>query len=625
MKLPPRSSSRKSGFALLMVIILAAASIVILAGVMYRSHTIAILNQRNNSYNTCNIAAEAAVEKVFARLAYDFQANGLMSASNNLSLYRTNIPTAAEDPSWSQFVFSDGQGNVGKTYVNYAYSYTGPLPSAYSGLNTANAPVYRIVSNVQLSNSLYTVTGTAQEDVLLALVPLNTWAIFYNGLLEFTQCATMQVNGPVMANGSIYVGTTAGLTFNSGVSTSGTLTAPLVDGLGNLWTPSKASTWGTTFKASPGYSTNNASVTVSLNMTNSHYMIDVPPSTESPTSETGQQRLYNEAQMVLMVTNSTTGTNPTVTLSIRNSINGQVPGNDPTPTVLSYTNLTAAALNTNLPFLSLTNISYDQRETDTNIFTQIDISKLGTWMATNTSIQGKLPASAGLYPTILYVADRRPITSTKLSSVRLINGAKLPSNGGLGFTVATMNPLYVQGDYNVQTSAGKSTGTANTYEVPAALMSDALTILSANWNDSQGFSAYSSSSSAFKATTTTINAAIVTGTVPSTGTSSTTFSGGVHNLTRLLENWSSANLYLNTSILRLWNSTIATNQFRNPAGFSPAPTNPYYNPPTRYFSYDHNFLNPAFAPPGIPTALVPIRFSWAVPPPGVTTYNPVHN
>jgi hypothetical protein len=45
---------------------------------------------------------------------------------------------------------------------------------------------------------------------------------------------------------------------------------------------------------------------------------------------------------------------------------------------------------------------------------------------------------------------------------------------------------------------------------------------------------------------------------------------------------------------------MATNQFRNPQGFAPAPVNPYYNPPIRHFSFDLNFLNPAKIPPGIP-------------------------
>jgi len=67
-----------------------------------------------------------------------------------------------------------------------------------------------------------------------------------------------------------------------------------------------------------------------------------------------------------------------------------------------------------------------------------------------------------------------------------------------------------------------------------------------------------------------------------------------------LEDWIGKNLYLNTSLCRLWTSQMATNQFRNPQGFIPTPVNPYYNPPTRHFSFDLNFLNPAKIPPGIP-------------------------
>jgi hypothetical protein len=58
---------------------------------------------------------------------------------------------------------------------------------------------------------------------------------------------------------------------------------------------------------------------------------------------------------------------------------------------------------------------------------------------------------------------------------------------------------------------------------------------------------------------------------------------------------------------------MATHQFVNPGT--------YYQPPTRQFSFDLNFLNPAKVPPGVPTALVPIRFGWTTPPPGTVTYN----
>jgi hypothetical protein len=634
MKLNTTPSARRSGFALLLVLILVAVFIVILAASMNRSNTVAVLNQRNNDYNTCASAAEGAVEKVYARMASDFmlyRGPGQVNINLTAGVYQTNIPTAAEDSYWTNFQFSDGQGHVGKTFITNSSTYSGPLPSAYPGLTTTNAPVYRIVSNVKLSKSRYNVVATAQEDLLLALVPLTTWAIFYNGLLEFSDCAPMVVNGRVQANGPIYVGTitSSSLTFNGMVNSTATITAPYTDGFtsssSGVWTPSNSAKWQTTFNA--GSAAYGPSVTTSLVMTNSHILIDLPASAQTGPSYannyTNSQMLYNQAQMVLLVTNTPGKTNPTVQLILQASYNQQVPGADSTAVALTYTNVTQTSLNTNLPFLSETNIAYDLRETDTNIITQIDMGKLATWVSSNSIVQGKLPASSGVYPTILYVADRRTRTSSQLPSVRLVNGTKLPANGGLGFSVATPNPLYVQGNYNVTTSAGTSTGTNNAYEVPAALFSDALTILSANWNDSRSLGkTYSSSDSTYNATDTTINAAIVTGNVVSTGTSATTFSGGVHNLPRLLEDWAtttgtSAKLFLNTSILCLWQSQIATNQFVNPGT--------YYNAPNRYYTFDQNFLNPNKVPPGIPVALVPIRFNWCVPPPNTVTYDTGHN
>ena len=70
---------------------------------------------------------------------------------------------------------------------------------------------------------------------------------------------------------------------------------------------------------------------------------------------------------------------------------------------------------------------------------------------------------------------------------------------------------------------------------------------------------------------------------------------------------------------------MATNQFRNPTGFSPSPDKSLLFPPTRLWGFDPNFANPAKQPQGVPTALVPIRFNWTVPPPGVTNYNVNNN
>ena len=142
-------------------------------------------------------------------------------------------------------------------------NYTGPLPSQYPGLSTSRAPIYRIVSNARLANG-GVVTGTAQEDVLLALVPITQYAIFYNGLLEFSTCATMIVNGRVHANGSIYTGTSASLTFNGTVTATGTISSPNWNGQGPSWADKG------TYNGNPPYRTNVPSVALSIGMTNVH-------------------------------------------------------------------------------------------------------------------------------------------------------------------------------------------------------------------------------------------------------------------------------------------------------------------------------------------------------------------
>lgn len=571
---------------------------ILMAATINRSMTNAKLNGRSNDLSVEQNAAEAAAEKVYSMMAYDFQNYGPGGVSINLARYRTNVPSALDDPYWSGFTFSDGQGNIGRTYINFVSNYTGNLPSQYPGLFTSQAPLYRIISNAKRPSA--DCTAAVQEDILLALVPITQYAIFYNGLLEFSTCATMTVNGRVHANGSIYTGTGASLTFNNSVTSTGTLRSPYNNGQGPWTFP------GGTFNGSPRYKTNVPTVTLSIGSTNVHAAIDVPPSGESPTSQQGQTRLYNQAQTLLLISNTT------VTLRIQNSVNNQVPGTDPSPiTLTSSTNL--GALRTNFPFLCITNTFKDQRELKTILATQIDVGLYSQWISTNTSILTKFPSGSGTYPTILFVADNRTTSSSQLTGVRLTNGVAPPSNGGLGWSVATPNPLYVMGHYNCNNSS--YLGTTNTSAtVPSALMCDAITMLSPNWRDNASWN-YNGGSSIPSANSMTLNAAILTGIVPSTGTSSTTFSGGVHNLPRLLEDWGNDTLTLNTSIMNLFNSTCATHQFVNPGV--------YYNPPTRKFSYDTNFYDPAKQPPGIPCAMVPIRLNYALPPPNCITYNVV--
>lgn len=610
-------SRRCAGYALLMVLIIGAVSIIALAASMRRTSTVALLNDRNNQYLVNINAAEAAVEKVIARMSYDFQGGlALVTFNINSGLYGTQVPSTNENAYWGNFQFSNGQGQVNRTYVNLVTNYSGPLPSKYEGLFTINAPLYRVLSNVRKTNGRHNMTNAVQVDVLFALVPLSQYAIFYNGLLEFSTCAEMTVNGRTHANSNIYVGSNKKLTFNGSVTATGTIGSPANNGAGGWPFPGNV-----TFNGNPDYRTGCVSVAISLSMTNTHSLIDIPPSTESVTSVQGQQRLYNQAQVVLLVSNLS------VTAVIQASPGiGQLPASDPAKTILktTWTNGSSpATIQANLrtngfkDFLTLTNIFRDQREDKDILVTQIDVGNYARWIRTNLDVGGvigKFPITSVTYPTILYVADNRPNSASQLSAVRITNGIAPPQNGGLGWSVATRNPLYVWGNYNCPNSAHlASTNTTST--VPSAFMADALTILSSDWQDSVSFIPNDKGPAA--SVNITVNAAIIAGVKPSTGPGSSQFSGGVHNLPRLLEDWYISNsvLWLNTSIINLYNSTAAIGQFVTPS------TSSYYRPPTRNFSFDTNFMDANKVPPGIPCALVPIRLNWATPPPNMVTYN----
>ena len=615
MKISLNHQRRQRGFILLLVILLAAFSVFILAGVMNRTSTVSLLNNRSTQLNVLDNAAEAAVEKVFAKMAWDFQSYGPGQVTNNMSagIYSALTPTNTDNAYWSKFTFTDpSSGTAGKVYVGYLTNYTGSLPTQFTNQFAYNSPIYRIAANATMANSLTPgVVGTAQEDVLLALVPITTYAIFYNGQLEFSDCAPMTINGRVHSNTNICVGAGSGstLTFNGPVTSVSSLAAPARGGI-SIWTLDLLSTWLTTFNS--GYVTNSPTVNIAIQMTNSHSIIDIPPPTtiESVMSQQGQVRLYNQAQVVLLVTNSPLGGAPQVTLRLQTPYNGGLPGADTSPTVRTLTNATPVNLTTNFPFLSLNKTFTDQRQSTVNpqIVTEVDLNQYNFWLATNSWVTNKI--TGGNYPTILYVADQRNLGSSSQSVVRLVNATKLPYNNGLGFTVASQNPVYVLGNYNTTINSNTyattlgSTTNSPASSVPAAILSDAFTILSPSWSDAASAGSYATRN----ASSMTFNAAIITGNVPSTGTTATTFSGGVHNLTRFLENWTGDTLTLNTSIVVLFTSQIATNQFQMPGA--------YYTPPTRNWGFDETYYSPNKQPPGVPCALVPIRFNWQKPAPG---------
>jgi hypothetical protein len=479
-------------------------------------------------------------------------------------------------------------------YTNLALETSADLSASNGWAPVDTAPDFgtRVTVTVQPTNTQQFFRLKGQP---VYAVPLFQYAIFYNDTLEFSTCATLTIIGPVHCNTNIYVGAGQGatLTFNAPVTTAGTISAPTNNGV-NWEDPSDFNSgWRTVFNYNPPYLTNTPVVPLGFGTNDPHALIEMPPVGESPMSSLGQLRLFNQAQVILLVSNTS------VTTIIWQAPVAQLPADDPSPYTNIYTT-NLSVLNPNLPFLSLTNVFRDGRERTTNLTTQINVGLYAKWISTNAQIvgggvvAGKYPTGSGTYPTILYVADNRGVNSNQLTVIRLINGIAPPSNGGQGFTLATPNPLYVLGNYNQTNASYLATSNTSSGTVPCALISDALTILSTNWSDNVSFANYPSTS--WNASSSdTVNAAILTGIVPSTGTDSLHFSGGMQNFTRLLEDWSVSVLWLNTSYVNLYTSTRATNQFLNPGA--------YYNPPTRKYSYDRNFADPYQTPPGTPTVL----------------------
>jgi hypothetical protein len=286
----------------------------------------------------------------------------------------------------------------------------------------------------------------------------------------------------------------------------------------------------------------------------------------------------------------------------------------------AYTNVSYAG------YSFVTNVQYyDYRESDTVQAVQIDVSKLNVWL-TNTAPTNAATVLGSSYNATSYSHNGHGIRSIyvynnvqpasgspgTLPAVRMVNGAQLTSTtdpGGSGrttsgLTVTTPQPLYVKGNYNVQIagSAGSSAGTADTtYTYPAALMGDAITVLSSSWSD-----AYNSGTalSSRAPTSTTINAAALEGIVQSTNVgSSLYYSGGIENFLRLEENWSASYIVTyNGSIVVMFPSIYATSFWQVPGN--------YYNPPTRHWGFDANVTNPSKLPPLTPKIYRIQRTSW---------------
>ena len=333
------------------------------------------------------------------------------------------------------------------------------------------------------------------------VVPLFQATAFFEDDLELFRPATMTIGGLVHTNSKAYVSSSTSGT----LSFAGNLSYSANNGYLDNVDPPQANTWSgyqPNSELPPTYSNGGKAQQVdqvarieplgkdantlidtsdaSRNNDSMRELIEPPdtyvdpvtqkisaalPSTDPPTI--ASRRLYNKAGIRIRIAG--TSALPIITVTANPAKGTTLKGKD-------ITDITSALTQETI---------YDRREGQNVDITSLDISK----------VKDTLEKAKG-FNDILYIDDVRSSGSDP-KAIRLVNGGTLPSGG---LTVASENPVYIQGDYNT-----------NGTRVSSAVFADAVTILSNSWTDANSSAALSSR----VASDTTVNTAIVAGFLPS--------------------------------------------------------------------------------------------------------------
>jgi hypothetical protein len=524
-----------------------------------------------------------------------------------------NLLNGTPNPTTSQLnaITAPTLNNTSLTFPAYAVTqtpaaYNASMPSGpYGGLSGLFTD-YRIVSQVSGPNGT---RANLTQTFHYVGIPLFQFAVFYGkGVdLEISPGANMTLNGKVFANSNIYLspqGST--LQMDSLVATAGNIYralkrngSPPTEGFGSnpqikdasgtyqtlnfdhvanqnfsaTWTPSQ---WQAAAQSLFGGTVKDSTMGVQqiippipqlfYNPANpdqvAHQMIELPNGADS--TDLAAAKLYAQAGLRIVDGAATDQNGYGVSLPVG---------------VITTTTF------------------YDQREANYMQVTNVDISQLpASWFSSSGVLNNGVlyVASSSAGPSAPCAPGTRgPVNPCP--AVRLVNGGTLPVNASnpKGLTVASQNPVYIQGDYNTAMN-----GPGGTTHPPAAVLADAVTVLSNNWSDANALNNTSVLSSR-PATPTTVNAAIATG--PSNESTSGAGNGQLENDIRLLENWSGQTFTYKGSIVNLWHSMQVAAPWQN--------TGVYYNAPIRNWSYDSLFnTNP---PPGTPRGVVMTRGQWS--------------
>ncbi len=550
------------------------------------------------AYSTAFYGAETGIASGATQL------RNLLGQTPNPNLAQITAPTLS-DPNLKLATFSVTQLNL----TPYQTTLTVPQYAGLSGIVTD----YLITSQV-------TGAGGTQANLTQVFkyvqIPLFQFGVFYGkGVdLEIEPGPAMTLNGKVFSNSNIYVGADNSLTIQQSMKTAGKIYRTVKSSSGANPT---SYTFGAGSPANPNIA--DASGTLQTLNFDSTYQ---PGGTSKWASATDWMNKATSTfgGQVQDGSMGVTQITPPIPGSFNNSTNPDVvahqliemPKAGDSTDVLQAKLYTQAGLriidgaatdqngsSVTLPSGAVTTTSFcDAREGKTVNVIQVDVGALNPAKPKN----GLVYIASTAAPTITATpcAPGAPTGGT-MPAVRLVNGSDL-SNKGL--TVVSQNPIYIQGDYNTKTyGTFKDPVTGNPTHPPAAVIGDAVTVLSNNWAPNNSDSKGDQVTSNRPGSATTVNAALMTG--PSAESTLSNGNGQLENDIRFLEDWGGATFTYSGSIVSLWHSLQAAAPWRccgSAAG-------QYYSPPTRNWSYDTLFN--ANTPPGTPSGIIMLKGPWS--------------
>ncbi len=579
-------ATRKTGSALIVVLSVIATLVVTVAIAMEYTTTVRHHVQRSEALQAAITIGDGVVEHEFNYWREICRSN-TDSSLHNSSFQDIPLPTQDQFPKVANFSaqrtgLTQGSGNpptVSNFQVLAVDPQLRPIDSAMPLIPAiGQSPITATYSYLAQADVTLPVLGadvTARVRRVLQkeqLSPWN-WAIFYVDPLEIHPGAFMNVTGWVHTNANLYTGHDL-LTFLSKVTYAtdwvigfrpGDSRAPGGSSPETPTAPHYQSGLPPAFDVAHqpfGLDATRIFTASDSNPNNDSYHELIEPPTAGFDDPLAGKRYYDQAGAKILIDASN---NVTIKDQSGNTLTASSPGVGG----VIYSTFTAA--------ITTNQTIQDNREGASVRLATLDMGAVSTKISNGTLAP---------FNNIIYISDTSASQTgaTPKRGIRLKNGAIMPNNG---LTVASQNPVYIQGDYNTGGSNPPSnSGDPTKPQVsgytrkPCAVVADAVNLLSNSWNDSNS----SSSLSSRTAGNTTFNTAIVSGIVPS---ANNYYSGGAENFPRFLENWSGKTLTYYGSMVELYPSKQSIGRWGS---------SNVYNPPNRQWFFDTNLQ--VYTPPG---------------------------